>query len=168
MSIDEMTRDELRAEVERLRQSNREAFGRTFFANQRAESAEAERDALQQRLDNVRALADRWSVGADSTLRGMAAKVARDHAYEVRLVLDGPAAPTQEPQPRCNCEDPPVARLVACPVHGLPQELRPTPEEAPCDCPSCLDPEAAAEEYPGDETGYAVDAARQQDEEAQA
>lgn len=149
---------ELRAEVERLRDPRRigskvwdevlATIGDDLIESMkaRAESAEAERDALQQRLDNVQArhweyryqgnlyplvecgaCGVPWPCATARALDGPAAPPRWDEETDA-LFVDAAqrAAPPQEPQPTpeagCNCADPPTGRLVACPAHGLPRD----------------------------------------------
>lgn len=94
------TRDELRAEVERLT-----GLLSTVAANLAADVALAEHraNALQQRLDNVQALAQQVDVLYPPKFKFSAEAnyVAGYHAAraDLRAALDGPAAPPQEPHP---------------------------------------------------------------------
>lgn len=77
-------RDRLAAEVERLQ---------TYIDSQPYQSDVDDANKRADRLAaGVRQLAERWGNDADTTLRAMAAKVARDHSHELRALL----APTDD------------------------------------------------------------------------
>lgn len=97
----------------------------------RRESAEAERDRAVQRADDLTAKVGALADDCERTgerLQGVpAAQTWLLVATRLRTALDCavPAPPQDQPNdeaPRCICDDPPVARLVLCPVHGRQQD----------------------------------------------